>query len=162
MMPSLFHVPTNTDGNLFIMPKPSGEWLQDDLQKLKQLGVDHIVSMLEHDEAVSLGLTGEANLCHELDFDFTNAPVPDRGLPSIEVTSGIVQSIRGDLKAGKDVAVHCRAGIGRSGLVVCCVLIAEGETAQAAIEKVSDARGVEVPDTTEQTKFIHAFGSQCL
>ncbi|MEM9633758.1 MAG: dual specificity protein phosphatase family protein [Pseudomonadota bacterium] len=160
MMPSLYSVSTVAGGNLFIMPKPSGEWLRDDLQKLRLIGVDRIVSMLEPEEAASLGLTEEANLCHELGIGFTNVPVRDRGLPSIEVASDIAQSIRNDLKAGRDVAVHCRAGIGRSGLVVCCVLIADGETSQAAIQKVSAARGVAVPDTIGQAKFIHAFRMQ--
>ncbi|MES0882197.1 protein-tyrosine phosphatase family protein [Roseibium sp. SCP14] len=157
MTPSLYIVPTRTDGNLFIMPKPSGEWLRNDLQKLKQLDVDHIVSMLEPDEAASLGLTEEARLCREFDIRFTSVPVRDRGLPGVETASIIVQTIHQNLNAAKNVAVHCRAGIGRSGLIVCCALIADGETPGAAIEKVSQARGVAVPDTIEQKEFIHAF-----
>ena len=53
-----------------------------------------------------------------------------------------------------NVAVHCRAGIGRSGLVASCILIKDDMTAEAAIKLVSSGRGVPIPETAEQSAFI--------
>ena len=50
------------------------------------------------------------------------------------------------------MVVHCRQGIGRSGLVAACLLVRKGISPGAAVEMVSAARGVSVPETTEQTR----------
>ena len=59
-------------------------------------------------------------------------PIQDRNVPDSEgaVTKLVVQLER-DLNRGKNVALHCRQGVGRTGLIAACVLLAEGfETAQ--------------------------------
>lgn len=157
MTPSLYEIPVATVGRLFIMPKPSGEWLDDDLKKLKLTGIDHIVSMLTPEEADSLSLANEGEVCERNGLSFTNVPVVDRDIPEIAAAKELALSIATDLHAGLSVVVHCRAGIGRSGLVACCVLIGLGTLAENALAKVSAARGVLVPDTEEQRKFILAF-----
>lgn len=157
MMPSIYCIPVDTAGRLYIMPKPSGEWLEDDLQQLRLSGVDRIVSMLMPSEARDLGLADEREVCRSLGLDYTNVPVPDRGLPTFKAAGSIASSIQIDLHAGRSVAVHCRAGIGRSGLVCCCALINLGILADNALERVSTARGINVPDTEEQREFVRAF-----
>ncbi|WP_172670816.1 dual specificity protein phosphatase family protein [Labrenzia sp. DG1229] len=139
------------------MPKPSGEWLDDDLKKLKLIGIDHIVSMLTPEEADSLSLANEGEVCERNGINFTNVSVVDRDIPETAAAKELALSIIADLHAGSSVVVHCRAGIGRSGLVACCVLIGLGILAEDALAKVSAARGVLVPDTEEQRKFILAF-----
>lgn len=157
MTPSLYEVPVDTAGRLFIMPKPSGEWLDDDLKKLKLIGIDHIVSMLTPEEADSLSLANEGEVCEHNGINFTNVPVVDRDIPETAAAKELALSTIADLHAGSSVVVHCRAGIGRSGLVACCVLIGLGTLAEDALAKVSAARGVQVPDTEEQRKFILEF-----
>jgi protein-tyrosine phosphatase len=61
------------------------------------------------------------------------------------------------LQGGQNVAVHCRAGIGRSGMVAACSLVALGLAAPLAQAEVSKARGVAIPDTVEQGVFISLF-----
>ncbi|WP_305985496.1 dual specificity protein phosphatase family protein [Roseibium sp. MMSF_3544] len=157
MTPSLYEIPVNAAGRLFIMPKPSGEWLDDDIKKLKLMGIDHIVSMLTPEEADSLALANEGQICKRNGINFTNVPVVDRGIPEVAIAKELALSINADMHAGSRVAIHCRAGIGRSGVVACCVLIGLGSQAENALEQVSAARGVLVPDTIEQRKFILEF-----
>ncbi|MHA7772689.1 protein-tyrosine phosphatase family protein [Roseibium sp. M-1] len=157
MLPSFYPVNIPTLGKLYLMPKPSGDWLEDDLARLREQGVDRIVSMLTAEEAEILGLDQEEANCNQIGLEFTSVPVPDRHVPGLEVVREIVASIVEDLSQGKGVSVHCRAGIGRSGLVVCCVLVALGINASDAIDTVSKSRGVAVPDTSEQRDFILSF-----
>ena len=50
--------------------------------------------------------------------------------------------------------IHCRAGIGRSSLLAAAVLRVEGRTADEAWQRITEARGLPVPDTDEQRDFL--------
>lgn len=81
MLPSLYEIPVPCSGRLFIMPKPSSDWLRDDLRKLREFGVSRLVSMLTLDEINELGLQDEPKVSRDLGLDFTNLGVPDRTVP---------------------------------------------------------------------------------
>jgi protein-tyrosine phosphatase len=68
--------------------------------------------------------------------------------------SRLVTLLETALASGKNVAVHCRQGIGRSSLVAASVLIAAGETPEEAFRHVEQARGRPVPDTAEQREWV--------
>lgn len=61
-----------------------------------------------------------------------------------------VREIQGDPNTGRGVGVHCRASIDRSSLLLAAVLCAEGFSPGAAFQRLSTARGMKVPDTSEQ------------
>lgn len=154
MKPSVYPIDLDAPGRLFLMPKPSGEWLRDDLAHLATLGVCVVVSLLEPDEARELGLGDERPVCADLGLTFLAAPIPDRGLPEADAFAALALDLAARLRAGAGVAAHCRAGIGRSGMAVCCILAALGLSAEEARARVSRARGVAVPDTAEQAAFL--------
>ncbi len=55
---------------------------------------------------------------------------------------------------GLNTVVHCRAGIGRTGIIAAGVLLHCGFEPQEAIEHISEQRGVAVPDTQEQIDWV--------
>ncbi|MFT4110031.1 hypothetical protein, partial [Propionicimonas sp.] len=55
---------------------------------------------------------------------------------------------------GHGVAIHCRAGIGRSSVLAAAVLQLEGVPADEAWNLISHARGLPVPDTDAQRRFV--------
>ena len=58
---------------------------------------------------------------------YHNFPIRDRGLPeSVEFVRGILEVLRENEERGRICAVHCRGGIGRTGLVVGCWLVEAG------------------------------------
>jgi hypothetical protein len=63
------------------------------------------------------------------------------------------------------VGLHCRAGIGRSGLMAAGLLMFLGEQETVAWDRVSKARGLSLPDTQEQRfwpgNVIRASGLMC-
>ena len=117
------------------------------------------VSLLERDEVSELGLQREAELCRASGIEFLSFPIPDRGVPEngpdvLQIASSIASGIA----CGRAVAIHCRAGIGRSSMIAACALICSGIEASEALARIKTARGLTVPDTDEQRDWIMAFG----
>jgi protein-tyrosine phosphatase len=116
------------------------------------------VSLLEAGEVEELGLRREVGLCHDLAIEFISFPVPDGGVPaSTRETMALAAAIVARLDEGKAVAVHCRAGIGRSSLIAACVLVLLGLAPGMAFDRIGKARGVKVPDTEGQRDWVDMF-----
>jgi protein-tyrosine phosphatase len=144
----MYAVKTGTFGALFLMPKPSGEWLEEDISHYKAMGVTHIISLLRDNEVE------EQETCFTQGISFERFPITDRGLPDYSLLKILAESSAKQITDGNVIAIHCRAGIGRAGLLASCILQELGVEAIQALRKVSDARGVDVPDTEAQKVFI--------
>ncbi len=161
MKADLFWIPGPWPGRLAIAARPrGGDWLDDDASAWRRAGVDVVISLLEDDEAAQLDLTNEGHAAEKQAISFVSFSIPDRGVPaSTEAAIEVVGRIAAQLEAGKNVAVHCRQGVGRSGLIAAAVLMNSGLHARKAIETVSSARGVRVPETLEQRQWIGKLAS---
>ncbi|MEM7041384.1 MAG: protein-tyrosine phosphatase family protein [Pseudomonadota bacterium] len=159
MKPSIYKITCEAPGTLFIMPKPSGDWLDDDIAAYRTAGMDNVVSLLTTDEAHDLSLQNERASCEAQSIDYVQFPIVDRGLPDSRAFFELVTNVRENLIGGRNVGIHCRAGIGRSGMLASCVLVSLGLTADQAVAAVSQARGVDIPDTEEQLDFVRGFAS---
>ena len=146
-------------GRLAIMPRPrGGDWLEDEIRSWRRSGVDMVVSLLTREEQTELSLDDEGELCRTNGIEFVSFPIVDRGIPSsIEAFSDQVTKLAEQLASGKNVAVHCRQGIGRAALVAICLLALSGVEPAAAIEWVGAARGCSVPETPEQRRWTADF-----
>jgi protein-tyrosine phosphatase len=155
MLPTIYLVKEFSEGKLSVMAKPvSGEWIDDEFSGLKRLGVNKVVSLLEKDEEREVGLALEMSLCHEHDIEFISFPIPDRGLPNTPKAIALAEELYSEINKGKHVVIHCRAGIGRTGIIAGAVLVKSGINANEALSLISDARGVKVPDTEEQESWL--------
>ncbi len=155
MKSDLFWIPGPWRGQLAIAARPrGGEWLEDEARAWRRAGVDTVVSLLEQSEEAQLGLLDERRTAEGHEIDFISFPIPDRGTPrSIRDATALIARVATELEAGKNIAVHCRQGVGRSGLIAAGVLMASGLSAEEAMQTVSSARGVTVPETPEQRKW---------
>lgn len=142
---------------LAIMARPrAGDWLEDEIANWRDSGVGIVVSLLERDEIEDLDLQREAKLCLENGIDFRSFPIPDRGLPDdIDEARRFAASVAAP---GKPVAIHCRAGIGRSSLMAAAMLVGDGMDPAAALAAISAARGLPIPDTEAQRDWVLALG----
>jgi len=126
------------------------------VEKWRQSGIETVVSLLTPDEESELDILDEAKEVAKHGMRFISFPIPDRGIPgSATAAFRMLDAVHGELQRGKNVLVHCRQGIGRSGLVAASLLVLDGAEPHAAIEEVSKARGVRVPETAAQEKWIH-------
>jgi protein-tyrosine phosphatase len=140
---------------LAIVPRPrGGDWLDDEMQALRDAGIDIVVSMLEGPEAKELGLEREEVAATRAGLDFINYPIPDRNVPKLQEFDNFLVRLEGDLANNKRVGVHCRGCIGRASVVVASLLIRSGSPAGEAWNQIERARGCPVPDTLEQLEWV--------
>lgn len=161
MSSTVFEIPLGLPGPLAITPRPrGGDWLEVDIAALSARGVNVLVSLLEHDEASELGLEQEVAVCAACGIEFLSLPVPDLGTPHdstafIAAARDLARLLRG----GKSIAAHCRQSVGRSGLLTVSVALAAGLELGQAVEAVSQARGVRVPETTAQMEWLRRYAT---
>ncbi|MGH6835758.1 MAG: protein-tyrosine phosphatase family protein [Methylocella sp.] len=142
-----------------IMPRPrAGDWLDGEIAGWRGEGIDVIVSLLEAEEVEELGLRREPDLCHDAGMEFICFPFPDRGVPAaMREATALAAGIVARLNDGKGVALHCRAGIGRSALMAASDLVLLGLTPAASFNLIGAARGLKVPDTEGQRDWVERF-----
>ena len=136
-----------------------GEYLRDELAALAAVGVGTMVSLLTTAEEWTLDLAGEQDLAQAAGIDFMRLPTVDRGLPTLGPTHRLSRQLVARLDRGDTVAIHCRAGIGRASLLAACVLVQEGTPADDVWQRITDARGLLVPDTDQQREWVVTFAS---
>jgi len=137
------------------MARPrAGDWLEDEVAHWQRSGIETVVSLLERDEEIELQLGDERAVCLERGIAFVSFPIRDRGLPDDTVAAmRLAQELAG---SGRPIAIHCRAGIGRSSLIAAAILIKAGVRAETALALIEAARGLRVPDTDAQRDWILA------
>jgi protein-tyrosine phosphatase len=162
MKPELFWISGPWRGKLAIAARPrGGDWLDDEATGWRRAGVDVVVSLLENDEAAQLDLIGECRAAEHNSMTFISFPIPDCGVPaSFGDAASLMTRISAQLDAGKNVAVHCRQGVGRSGMIAAGVLVTSGASPEEAMQTVSSARGAEVPETLEQRRWMQQLPSR--
>ena len=161
MKATLYELPGPWKGRFAIAPRPrGGDWLEDDVRALRSAPVDLIVSTLTPGEQAELGLEDEAQLSRAAGIEYVAFPIEDRGVPASSAATELVERIRSDLAVGKNVAIHCRAGIGRSSILAAAVLITSGMDVDAAFQQIEKARGLAVPDTPEQRAWVERFARE--
>lgn len=95
--------------------------------------------------------------------DYVRFPIADSTVPRTAAKMHHIQArIRDSLAAGRNLFVHCRAGIGRTGMAVGCFLIEEGLRGADAVEELNrlwlqsarSASWPKIPQTQEQADYI--------
>jgi atypical dual specificity phosphatase len=120
----------------------------DDLQWLRRNGIDVLVSLTE--DPLPRHWVNDAGVMA------VHVPVPDMDAPTERQLDHIVAAVRRATESGLGVAVHCLAGMGRTGTVLAALFVADGLTARAALDKVRDLRPGSV-ETLEQERAIERY-----
>jgi len=156
MGPTIYEIERIGSGFLAVMAKPVvGEWVDEEFAGIAAFGIRQVVSLLEQPEAFEVGLDNERELCERHGMRFVTNPIPDRGLPrSVTDFASFTKDLYHEIVGGESAVVHCRAGIGRTGLVAAGVLLHAAFEPEEAFAHVSKSRGVDVPDTDEQRDWL--------
>jgi ADP-ribosyl-[dinitrogen reductase] hydrolase len=71
-------------------------------------------------------------------IEYLRKPIRDHGLPEKrEHMMEILDCLHDALRSGRPSYVHCRAGIGRTGMVVGCLLVERGLTGEQALDELA-------------------------
>ena len=149
-----------TGGTIIITPCP-GKRQRDlglDLDQLKGLGAEAIVTMVQDRELDMLSVRDMAEKCEERGLTWLHCPIPDFDGPGAAFerawADGAGERARDILRRGGTVVSHCRGGIGRAGTVACRLLIELGAaTPDDALRRVRTARPGAV-ETWEQEQDV--------
>jgi len=161
-MNNVFWIQGDPPAPLAIVLRPrGGDWLKDELFRMKQAGIEILVSMLEKEEVEQLDLEMEGSLAEEVGMKFLSFPIPDVHIPpNTAAFCAFVSGLAERLRKGESIGVHCRGSIGRATLVAACALIHLGWQPRAALRAIAAARGLAVPDTQEQEAWILRYQAQ--
>jgi atypical dual specificity phosphatase len=119
-----------------------------DLLWLRQQGIELLVSLTENrprrDWVNEAGLL----LFHE--------PMEDMEAPTQDQIDRCISAIQRAVERNMGVLVHCGAGLGRTGTILACYLVSQGQTAQNAIARIRRLRPGSI-ETEEQADAVVEF-----
>jgi protein-tyrosine phosphatase len=159
MRAEIYWVTEIYSARLATMPKPrGGDWLEDEIISLRGMGVDVLVSLLTDEEIIEVSLADEALHCANNRIEFLRFPIPDHSVPPLnKKTAEFIHELAQRLAAGKSIAIHCRAGLGRSSMIAACVMVLAGIDPNSVFDQIGAVRGFTVPDTQEQRDLVAKF-----
>lgn len=127
------------------------------VQQLLDAGIDCFIDLTEPDECA----TYDELLPPQVDH--LRKPIPDHRTPKeIAHMREIQQDIAAALLAGRRVYLHCRAGVGRTGMAAGCFLVEQGLDGDAALEELNrlwqqsgrSANWATIPQTPPQADYV--------
>lgn len=132
-------------GKLIFTPCPGTRdaSLEEALRALKHAGADAVISLMPHAELAANGAEQIARQCQALDLGWYHLPVADEQVPQEDFGTGWKahrQALVEQLRAGRSLAIHCKGGSGRTGLIAARILIEAGIARSEAIALVQALR----------------------
>ena len=141
-----------------------GRWDRDlraDLGVLREeYGADVLVSVMEEHEYQGYKIPELFEQDTMEGIEVLRFAIEDMNVPKeaeAEEYEALIRNVVDRMRDGKNVVVHCRGGLGRTGTVAACVLVALGDhSADEAIGAVRAARRGTV-QTRDQEDFVRRF-----
>jgi atypical dual specificity phosphatase len=125
----------------------------DDLLFLRRQGITMLVRLAENDEAM---VTSQQVMAVGL-MDL-HVPVYDSHAPSQAQLDIVTSQVRRCIFEGGRVAISCKAGVGRTGMMLSCVLVSMGFPLREALETVKRMRNqLEAYESSDQHDAIITF-----
>jgi protein-tyrosine phosphatase/nicotinamidase-related amidase/aminoglycoside phosphotransferase (APT) family kinase protein len=150
-------------GRLGITPCPGrrdrGRDLDTDLAQLRSHGGTRLLCLLTDSELRWAGVPDLGPRAQAAGLTYHRVPVPDQDTPDAADTIELVRWCREATARGEAVVVTSMDGLGRSGTVAACCLVAAGMSPEAAIAAVRTARGPRALETIAQENFVVTFAS---
>jgi ADP-ribosyl-[dinitrogen reductase] hydrolase len=140
--------------------RPSLEAFEADLDDIAASGAKRLVTLMEPDELVYIGIDpkrldreARSRGVEWLHLPIRNLSVPGPAWETGWLTAGAV--LRRELAAGRGFAMHCYAGLGRTGTIAARLLIEHGVSPAEAIAQVRRVRPGSI-ETAEQENYVLA------
>lgn len=138
---------------------PGSEEPLEVLRALISRNIDSFVDLTEEDELTHYQCKfGEIT---DRQIYYSRFAIVDYSTPTSEEMAGIVKHINKSLADGRNIYLHCRGGIGRTGTVVACWLKSQGMSGEESLKKLAElfshsnaARFCRSPESDEQISFV--------
>ena len=131
--------------------------LSQDLRALAAAGIRRLILLVDDGELTRWGDPAIVERGAAAGVEIERHPMADGAAPRDAASmDAILASIRAARGAG-DVAVACMGGVGRTGTVAACALVAAGWDPDAAIARVREVRHPAAVETHAQVAFVRKF-----
>jgi len=150
-------------GRLLAGEYPGGgtvELTRERLSRLTDAGIDFFVDLTRPQETTAYDAFLPAGI------RYLRRSIADHGIPAAPAEMAeTIASLRDGLREGRMVYLHCRAGIGRTGMVVGCLLVEQGFSGEEALRELNrlwrqSARSAlwpVVPETADQAEYVRGW-----
>ena len=149
-------LPEEIPGKLYLHSMPGRyEKLSKAFHEIRSLSIDEILSLVSMEETEQKSPHyAQAIKSNDMPCEYLAYPITDAGVPDDHHDfARFVEEAAGSLQDSKRLLIHCSGGIGRTGTMACCILIALGLSEDEAENRVRKA--IARPETHEQRSFVH-------
>lgn len=133
------------EGQLLFMPCPGTKevGLQQSLEQLAAAGATAILTLMPNDEMQRNAVIDLPEFCVKLGLEWFHLPIEDDHAPEQlfqDAWLNAREKIHALVNAGKSIAIHCKGGSGRTGLVAAQILLERGMPLDDVITRVRAIR----------------------
>jgi len=140
------------------MTGPTERDLDIDVRTIHDWGARAVLTLMEDAELALLHVTALGATVERYGMEWVHLPIRDLAIPDASFERAWKRAgprLEGLLLEGERVLVHCRGGLGRSGMIAARMLVELGTPADEAIARVRSARPGAV-ETSEQVAYVRA------
>lgn len=143
----------------------TGGWarcLEADLDVISDFGADTLITLMEHSELTQLNVSELQRAASMRMPLWLHLPFPDGDVPDyhwLKQWQVIRLVLAKKLLEGKNIVIHCKGGLGRTGLVAGLLLKDAGLSAAEAVSLVRGCRPGTI-ENTGQERFVHAYAPE--
>lgn len=151
----------NNGAAVIMMPCPGTKEvnIESTIAQLKEQGVNAILSMMVAEEMKKLHAENLPEMCKQNNIQWFNMATDDHKIPGEDSLSQWQQdktNLVEVINQGGKVAVHCKGGVGRTGIGVAMLLLELGRNAEQAVAEVKALR----PGAFESTQTVEFIKKQ--
>ena len=137
----------------------SGSWQRDlglDLDEVSTWGAVAVLTLIEDHELATLKVTDMGAQVRARHMDWFHLPIPDVSVPDAafeQQWKTVGPDMMNRLRAGFDVLVHCKGGLGRAGTIAARLMVESGVAPAEAVKAVRIVRPGAI-ETSAQLDYV--------